>query len=139
MPSHKRGSVELAAPNSSEDIRPRKQQKVSGIAMPSVDTDDDEFMELDDPYDRKAAQRQEERKPKVTTSHSVRSSGYSQGGSLSKSRQTNPGPAQQKGRKSGSKKIGRADNDFVNEVNAIQTEPRPTQVICNIISTRLNI
>lgn len=99
-------------------------------------------MELDGPYDRKdrAAQRQEVRKPKGATPHSVRSSGYFQGGSLSKSRQTNLGPGQQKSRKNGSKNIGRADYDFVNEVNAIQTEPRPTQVGCNIVSTRvLNI
>lgn len=138
MPSRKRGSVGLAALNSNEDTRPRKQQKISGIEVPSIDTDDEQPMELDD-RKGKPMQRQEVRKPKVTTPHSVRSSGYPQGGGLSKSRQTNLGPEQQKSRKNGSKNIGRADHDFVNEVNAIQTEPRPTQVGCNISTRALSI
>lgn len=121
------------------------------METPSEDTDDepDEAMELDDPYGRgdKATQRQEVRRPKVSTPRSGSvSSGLLQSSSrMSKSRQTNVGPEQQKNRKNGvtnssgrlreSKNISRGDSEFMRDVYAIPpTESRPTQVRHNAVN-----
>lgn len=134
-PSRKRGPPGPAAPDAGGDARPSKQTKLSVIEIASVDTDD-EYM--DDPYGRgdKPIQRQQVRKPKETTTR--------QGSRHSKSRQMNTGSEQQTGRKNGpidsgtrlagSKSIGRADSNFISDVNSLSTGRRPTQVGHNIIS-----
>lgn len=138
----KRTFLRSAAPNGSEDTRPSKQAKLSVMEMPSVDTDDEC---MDDPYNRgdNPIQRQEVRRPKEITTRSP--SGLLQGSRQFKPRQMNTGPEQQNNRKNGatdygklaeSKNIGRADSDFMKQINDIPTGRRPTQVRHNIISTR---
>lgn len=132
----------MAAPNSSEDTRPKKQQKMSVMEQPSEDTDDDEVMESDTPCTRGGKTIQVRNPNETTLQLAGVSSGHPQSSGLFKPRQMNTGPEQQKNYKNGvigsgsrSGKCGRADSEFVEEVDAIPNERRPTQVGRNIIST----
>lgn len=131
----------MAAPNSSEDTRPKKQQKMSVMEQPSEDTDD-EVMESDTPCTRGGKTIQVRNPNETTLQLAGLSSVHPQSSGLFKSRQMNTGPEQQKNHKNGvigsssrSGKCGRADSEFVEEVDAIPNERRPTQVGRNIIST----